>query len=189
MRRRHGEPGEERLGGRVHVRERRHERQRARRTRGARFRSRTSTSLRWRIVVHHRFGTECLARLGRSLRNPLGPVYLEGGVVKRASVFRRDATPAFHSVFLTTDKRLVDGYDGTVLASDVDPLGQMIFAAGVWRARWRRPTARARISRTAPSIRRRLPATPDGYSYFLGGTASNGATGRTLRTTTVPGGP
>ena len=107
-------------------------------------------------------------------------MYLEGGVVKRAVGVPTDATPAFHSVFLTTDKRLVDGYDGTVLASDVDPLGQMIFAAGVWRA----PLAKADGSCTYLENGTEYPSQttgdPDGYSYSLGGTASNGATGQNL---------
>ncbi len=43
------------------------------------------------------------------------------------------ARPIAHSLFLASDGRLIDGSTGGTLSSNVDTVGQMIYASGTWR--------------------------------------------------------
>ncbi|MCM3501526.1 hypothetical protein M3667_06475 [Microbacterium sp. P26] len=108
--------------------------------------------------------------------------YVEAGSVVTAQGVPSGSRPIAHSVFFSPDGRLIDGSTGATLSSNVDTVGQMIYAAGTWRMPIQKTdgTYVYLENGTELSTTGVLKGTPLGYSIFTSDFPTDGASGRIL---------
>lgn len=108
--------------------------------------------------------------------------YTEGGSIVTAKGVPQGARPIAHSLFLASDGRLIDGSTGGTLSSNVDTVGQMIYASGTWRMPIKKSDGSFVYLENGTEIATTgvLGGAPLGYSIFTSDSPTDGATGKIL---------